>query len=162
MNPEQQDFEQLRRLMKLKRYEQPPPRYFNDFSSKVIARIEAGEGRPPFFLMTWMERIISVLGARPAYSGVFGAVACLGIIGGLVQIDSIASSGTGAGTGSLLTGESGTQPERSVGDMSTANYVYGSQSRSNGPVVQLGDSLFGGFPNINVQPARASIFPGLK
>jgi hypothetical protein len=157
MNPEQQDFEQLRRLIKLKRYEQPPPRYFNDFSSKVIARIEAGEGRPPFFLMTWMERMISVLGARPAFSGAVSALACLGIIGGLVQIESLASggSGTGAGTAPLLTGEPGTHGGRPAGDMSTPSYAF--QSRSNGPV-----SLFDGFSNLKVQYTHGSILPGLQ
>jgi hypothetical protein len=156
MNPEQQDFEQLRRLMKLKRYEQPPPRYFNDFSSKVIARIEAGEGRPPFFLMTWMERAVSVLGARPAFSGLFGALACLGIIGGLVQIESIASggSGTGAGNAPLLTGEPGSQAGRSAGDTSGASFGFG--SRSNGP------SLFEGLSNLKVQYTHGSIMPGLQ
>ena len=38
-----QDFEKLQRMLKLKRHEQPPPRFFNNFSTIVTARIRAGE-----------------------------------------------------------------------------------------------------------------------
>ena len=34
MNSENDNFDQIQRMLKLKRYEQPPPRYFNDFSSQ--------------------------------------------------------------------------------------------------------------------------------
>ena len=37
-NPD--NFSNLQRLLKWKRYEQPPPRYFNNFSTGVIVRIE--------------------------------------------------------------------------------------------------------------------------
>ena len=43
MNDERENFDALQRLLKVKRYEQPPPRYFNEFSGQVLARISAGE-----------------------------------------------------------------------------------------------------------------------
>ena len=66
----------LARLLRLKRHEQPPPRYFNDFSSQVIARIERGESRT-----SWWERFGFDL--RPAMAAAAGAMACGLIIYGV-------------------------------------------------------------------------------
>jgi len=44
ISQEHENFGPLRRLLVLKRYEQPPPGYFIHFSIQVIARIKAGEG----------------------------------------------------------------------------------------------------------------------
>lgn len=68
MKDQSQDFEQLRRLLALKRYENPPPGYFRDFSSRVIDQIER-EGAAVD--ETWLQRVVSLFRVRPAISASF-------------------------------------------------------------------------------------------
>jgi hypothetical protein len=86
-----QDFGELRRLLKLKRHEQPPPGYFNRFSSEVIARIKAGEqGEPASFIErmfgenSWWQRTSIALQSKPAFAGAFGAAVCALLVSGIV------------------------------------------------------------------------------
>src|SRR5579859_7252253 len=65
MSSEQENFEELRRLLALKRHEQPPPGYFEGFSHQVIARIEAGEISAG---QTAMQRLLARL---PWFRGVW-------------------------------------------------------------------------------------------
>src|ERR1041385_6381045 len=74
------NFESLEKLLRLKRQEPPPPRYFNDFSSRVISRIQRGEGRG-----SWWERFGFDL--RPALAAGVGAVACGLIVYGVATTD---------------------------------------------------------------------------
>ena len=70
MNPSPQDFDQLRKLLALKRHELPPPGYFNHFSDKVIARIEAqGLAMRP----SW-QRLFPELDARPVLACAYGLI----------------------------------------------------------------------------------------
>ena len=94
MNQDTENFEQLRRLLVLKRYEQPPPRYFNDFSSQVIARIKLGGGVEEGALLErllweapWLQRVWSALEAKPILAGVFGVAVCGLLISGVVYSD---------------------------------------------------------------------------
>jgi hypothetical protein len=79
-NPE--NFEQLRRLMALKRHEQPPPGYFHHFSREVIVRIKAGETGDQFNASwwswdgSWLQRIWAAVETRPAMAGAFGVAVC--------------------------------------------------------------------------------------
>jgi hypothetical protein len=97
MNPEQETFEELRRLLVLKRYEQPPPGYFNDFSHQVIARIRAGEriGEHTFFARLggnapWLRRLWSALETKPALAGAFGAGVCGVLLAGVLYSQTVA------------------------------------------------------------------------
>src|SRR6478736_6480754 len=86
-----QDFEKLQQLLKLKRYEQPHPRYFNELSGQVTARLRAGEtARLDTFeeAMTqspWLQRLWAAIEGRPALSGVVMAGVCgLVLVGGFL------------------------------------------------------------------------------
>ena len=82
MNPDSEQFEQLRKLLVLKRHEEPPPGYLNRFSGQVIARIRAGEQgeeKP-----AWLKKAWSLLETKPMLTGAFGAAVCALAISGLI------------------------------------------------------------------------------
>jgi hypothetical protein len=97
MNPDSENFEQLRQLLALKRHEQPPPRYFNDFSSQVIARIRAeGMGKHPERAEgTWWERLWMSLEAKPVFAGAFGAGVCAVLVSGILSSGELMSATPG-------------------------------------------------------------------
>jgi hypothetical protein len=102
MSPEHEEFEELRRLLAIKRHEQPPPGYFNNFSRQVIARIKAGETRAAdSFLerllarVPWLRTLWEGFEAKPIVAGAFGVGVCGLLVVGLVsseRTDSTASS----------------------------------------------------------------------
>jgi hypothetical protein len=94
MSEDTENFEQLRRLLALKRYEQPPPGYFNNFSRQVILRIQAGERGGEARLLDqfsweapWLQRIWAALETRPILAGAFGMALCGLLITGVVYAD---------------------------------------------------------------------------
>ena len=107
----EQDFEDLRRLLALKRHERPPPGYFQDFSGQVIARIHAGEAatsqswaqrlldRAP-----WLQNLWDGFGAKPMVAGAFGVSVCSLLVVGLISSERVDSNAAG------LTIDSSTSP----------------------------------------------------
>jgi len=84
-----QDFKNLQRLLKLKRHELPPPRFFNDFSTQITARIRSGEVAPDGEsagekVPTWIKRFWSLLESQPGLSGLVGAAACGLLLAGMI------------------------------------------------------------------------------
>lgn len=86
------NFDSLQKLLRLKRHEQPPPRYFNDFSSRVLASIERGENR-----LSWWERF--GIDLRPALAAATGALAC-----GLIVYGVATAGGDEMGSAVLYSG----------------------------------------------------------
>ena len=58
MSQPSEDFSELRRVLAWKRHETPPPGYFNGFSAKIIARIEAEQQAAP---PAWWEHLLAPL-----------------------------------------------------------------------------------------------------
>jgi hypothetical protein len=101
MGPVHDDFEQLRRLLALKRHEQPPPGYFYGFSRQVIVRIKAGELGNESEASTWsfgtgslFQRIWATLDARPILAGAFGVAVCGFFVVGALLSDSTSADST--------------------------------------------------------------------
>ena len=89
MNENTENFERLRRLLKVKRYEQPPPGYFHGFSGEVIARIKLGERGEDSAVIErllweapWLQRIWAAFEAKPVLAGAFGLAMCSMLIWG--------------------------------------------------------------------------------
>lgn len=145
MKPEQENFDQLRRLLKLKRYEQPPPRYFNDFSSRIVARISAGErgGRESALdMVPWLQKLWEMLEAKPILPAVFGAAICVLLVFGVGYTEKTVDGppwALGAGIENM-SGPPGTDSGFALKqDHLNAPTMLAS---STNPVIQLGNSLF--------------------
>ena len=84
-SPESPEFEKLRILLRLKRFEQPPPGYFNRFSAGVIKRIETA-GREEY--AGWWHGFLLRFDSKPvlacAYSVAIGGLLVVGM--GLSQV----------------------------------------------------------------------------
>jgi hypothetical protein len=93
MNPDSENFDLLRKLLRLKRYEQPPPGYFNRFSSQVMARIEAGESGDQVGLdYSWWQRFLSMFDVKPVFAGAFGMAVCALLVSGIVSSEHAAAN----------------------------------------------------------------------
>ncbi len=94
-----EEFEQLRKLLKLKRYEQPPPRFFNEFSGQVIDGIEraASRGSADRFLdnAPWLVRFFRTLERNALVEGSFVTGVCALLIGGIVYSEYVVDQPSG-------------------------------------------------------------------
>lgn len=71
MNAEQENFEALRKLMALKRHEQPPPGYFNKLPGIILSRLEAAEESQGLWAKVLTRFIL-----RPAFAFTLGFAFC--------------------------------------------------------------------------------------
>jgi hypothetical protein len=69
MSPLPENFDALRRLLGLKRHEQPPPGFFLDFPDRVLARLEMADAHQA---VPWWRRYFEALDLKPALAAAFG------------------------------------------------------------------------------------------
>jgi hypothetical protein len=94
MNENENNFESLRRLLALKRYEMPPPGYYNNFSRQVLQRIRASHNEPSVNLFEelinhapWLARLVQALDVRPVLAGGFAGTLCMLLLFGIVYAE---------------------------------------------------------------------------
>ena len=94
MNENENNFESLRRLMVLKRYETPPPGYFNYFSSQVLQRIRAGDPGTSagwveelFGQAPWLGRLLHTFDVKPVFASAFAGALCLLLFLGIIYAE---------------------------------------------------------------------------
>jgi hypothetical protein len=89
MSSGQEDFEQLRKLLKVKRYEQPPPGYFSRFSDSVINRLErearSGQSSQGVAGLGWFGMLRRVLAENPISAGIFAVCGIMMVVVGNSQ-----------------------------------------------------------------------------
>lgn len=164
MKHNDQDFRQIKKLLKLKQHEVPPPGYFNNFSSQVISRIRQGETERSRSLRErleegdhWFRRLLRVFEARPGVVGGFATSLCL-----LLLLTVVFTEHSEAPPNSLLAIPAATSPLASA----TAASVSGAT-----PLVAASSQPAGGImistnPEVNVesnpilfgQPSAPSLF----
>jgi hypothetical protein len=94
MNENENNFESLRRLLALKRYEMPPPGYYNNFSRQVLQRIRASHNEPSVNLFEelfnhapWLAKLRQALDMRPVLAGGFAGTLCMLLLFGIVYAE---------------------------------------------------------------------------
>ena len=158
ITPEQENFDQLRRLLALKRHEQPPPGYFNSFSGQVLARIKAAKNdrgtalNRLFQEAPWMQRLWAVLEAKPALPGVFAACVCVLLVSGVIYSEKVSYP-----PANLEASASGAAVTPAVAAPVIGLDQMAMMASSTNPVVQPIGSLF---DQILIDPQPAGFRPG--
>jgi len=133
--------------MALKRHEVPPPGYFHNFSSEVIARIKLGAHRSSEAAeMPWYLKFVQIFDAKPAFAGVFASGLCMLLVFGIVNAErpdmSVAQSpmliqtadNTASAANASVTGSQSSQPAQSIVALNSTNPVLDMQATAQQPV----------------------------
>lgn len=108
MSKDSENFDQLVKLLALKKYEQPPPGYFDTLAGEITARILASESDPristydPAAELGWAGRLWALLEAKPILAGAFGVAVCGLMITGILYSQRLPSTTETPETASAL------------------------------------------------------------
>jgi hypothetical protein len=160
---EQNEFHNLKQLLKLKQHEVPPPGYFNHFSSDVISRIRAGDARKAQGFMEriqdetpWLASFLGIFESKPGIIGGFATSLCLILLIGVVIADRPEPSSVQPAAMAMSVAGPGSAP--GVGDLAAAvappegNTGIAVGTNSSIASFQPAASLFGQQQNLLFQP----------
>lgn len=141
--------------MKLAKYEVPPPGFFNNFSTKVINRIESqgSNVRSGEDQIAWLRRLLNLLETNALAAGAFGFTVCGLLIAGIAwseyQEPMLANANDVNGTDVASSGvnSENTTTLASIGS-STASL---SPSLSPSLVTNMPDNVFNDYNSLNVR-----------
>jgi hypothetical protein len=150
-----EEFEQLRRLLQLKRYEQPPPGFFNSFSTRVLDGVEASQ-RARYSLgilagVPWLARLVRAVEGNALVAGGFATAMCALLLGGVVYseyadepvVAPVAGSDAGI---SLASFQSQSFAHPSTASFQSTNDVFGSRVFEPSPLGSLGGVVQCAYP----------------
>ncbi len=161
MSESNDNFNELKRLLKLKQHEVPPPGYFNHFSGDVLSRIQAGESGSGQNLVeklqsNWpfLAAMLRIFDARPGVIGGLATSVCLLLLIAVV----VADRSDEASTDGMMASASASSSDSAAPALASAPLVPAGDSGiavSTNPVVSLQAvaSLFGSQQNPLFQPA---------
>ena len=91
MSEQPENFDQLLRLLALKKYEQPPVDYFDQLSEEIASRLVAETAEPEMLIdpipseLGWVGKLWALLEARPALVGACGVAASGLVLWGILS-----------------------------------------------------------------------------
>ena len=154
MNENENNFDALRRLLKLKQHETPPPGYFNRFSDQVVARLRAGEARQSASEISWLSKLLSAFEFKPAFAGAFASALCLVLAFGMFY----AEQPDGAAQAQASGQSDGSFPAALPASLSQQADSFGIVNSNNAAnSLQPVASLFGGSQNQFAQPVSFTL-----
>ena len=154
-----QNFNDLKKLLKLKRHELPPPGFFNNFSDEIVSRIRAGEARGGGAMIDrlndtapWLVNFLRFFEAKPGVVGAFATSLCLLLVFGVVLAQRSES-----GPQNLLTATAA-NPTVATTTGSVASQFASTASLSEGGIAISTNASLQPVASLFGQPNTASLF----